>query len=232
VADCLDTGPNDACWSTQPFASSSIWLIPCDWTEDCFSPYNGNKYERVKHLSAVFHVGRTANVRVSLIILTLVSTLVRCTFRGITYVNVSIANPANPARSRRKKLLADSSALYSIIPKEVLRAIGIKPYGSETFTLADGSDIQRDVGTAFLSINGRKAPSPVIFGEKSDGALWVLSRSNPWGLASILERASLNPLPYFSCDRVFGLKTSPLPVSSNSQLSRCKRRHENSSRSY
>src|SRR5437870_758943 len=116
---------------------------------------------------------------------------------GITYVNVSIANPANPARSRRKKLLADSGALYSIIPKEILRAIGIKPYGSETFTLADGSDIQRDVGTAFLRINGRKASSPVIFGEKNEGALLGVIALESLGFSIDPRTGKLKPTPLF-----------------------------------
>lgn len=55
---------------------------------------------------------------------------------GLTYVNVTIANPTNLKRARKKKLLADSGALYSVVPKEVLKAIGVKPYRTETFTLA------------------------------------------------------------------------------------------------
>jgi len=116
---------------------------------------------------------------------------------GITYVNVSIANPTNPARSKRKRLLADSGTLYSIIPKEVLRAVGIKPYGSETFTLADGSEIERDVGTVFLRINGRKAPSPVIFGEKKDVALLGVIALESLGFSIEPRTGKLRPTPLF-----------------------------------
>ena len=116
---------------------------------------------------------------------------------GITYVNVSIANPVNLARSKRKRLLADSGALYSIVPKEVLRAVGIKPYGKESFTLADGSEIKRDVGTAFLRINGRKAPSPVIFGEKSDGALLGVIALESLGFSIDPRTGKLKPTPLF-----------------------------------
>lgn len=116
---------------------------------------------------------------------------------GLTYVNVDIANPANLKRARRKKLLADSGALYSIIPKGVLRSVGIHPYGVETFTLADGSTIQRQVGTAFLRINGRKAPSPVIFGEKSDGALLGVIALESLGFAIEPRTGKLRPTPLF-----------------------------------
>src|SRR5438034_11802114 len=74
---------------------------------------------------------------------------------GITYVTVSIANPATPTRLRKKKPLADSGALYSIILKEPLKADGMKPYGRETFTLDDCSGNQRDLGTSLVPINDR-----------------------------------------------------------------------------
>src|SRR5207247_11078632 len=116
---------------------------------------------------------------------------------GLTYVNVVISNVANPARSRRKKLLADSGALYSIVPKAVLRTAGIKPYGKETFTLADGSTIERDVGTAFFRINSRRAPSPVIFGEKDDGALLGVIALESLGFSIDPRTGKLKPTPLF-----------------------------------
>lgn len=114
---------------------------------------------------------------------------------GLTYVNVTIANPTNLKRLKRKKLLADSGALYSIVPKEVLRAIGIRPYGVETFTLADGSTIKREVGTAFLRINGRQAPSPVIFGEKGDGSLLGIIALESLGFTIDPRTGRLRPIP-------------------------------------
>ena len=113
------------------------------------------------------------------------------------YLNVTIGNPASPDRLKRKKLLADSGALYSIVPKGILKAVGIKPYGSETFTLADGSTIKRDVGTAFLRINGRRAPSPVIFGEKGDGALLGVIALESLGFTIDPRTGRLKPTPLF-----------------------------------
>jgi clan AA aspartic protease len=116
---------------------------------------------------------------------------------GLTYVNVTIGNPTNPERLTRKKLLADSGALYSIVPRKILKAVGIKPYGTETFTLADGSTIKRDVGTAFLRINGRRAPSPVIFGEKGDGALLGVIALESLGFTIDPRTGKLKPTPLF-----------------------------------
>jgi len=116
---------------------------------------------------------------------------------GLTYVNVAIVNPTDPKRLKRKKLLVDSGALDSIVPKEVLKAVGIKPYGTETFTLADGSTIDREVGAAFLRINGRKAPSPVIFGEKGDGSLLGVIALESLGFTIDPRTGKLKPAPLF-----------------------------------
>ena len=115
---------------------------------------------------------------------------------GLTYVNVTIASPTNLKRQRRRKLLADSAALYTIVPKEVLRAIGVKPYRAETFTLADGSMIRRKVGNAFLQIDGR-APSPIIFGEKGDGALLGVIALESLGFTINPRTGWLVPTPLF-----------------------------------
>lgn len=116
---------------------------------------------------------------------------------GLTYVTVAIANPVDPGRVKRKKLLADSGALYSIVPRAILKAIGIRPYGTETFTLADGSTIRREVGNAFLRIDGRRAPSPVIFGEKGDGALLGVIALESLGLAIDPRTGKLRRTPLF-----------------------------------
>ena len=116
---------------------------------------------------------------------------------GFTYVTVAIANPVEPRRVKRKKLLVDSGALYSIVPKPILRALGIRPYGAETFTLADGSTIRREVGSVFLRIDGRQAPSPVIFGQKGDGALLGVIALESLGLTLDPRTRKLRRTPLF-----------------------------------
>jgi clan AA aspartic protease len=116
---------------------------------------------------------------------------------GVSYVNVTIANPTDLKRLKRRKLLADSGTLYSIVPREILKSIGIQPYGAETFTLADGSTIRREVGNVFLRINGRQAPSPVIFGEKGDASLLGVIALDSLGLTIDPRTGKLRPTPLF-----------------------------------
>ena len=66
-------------------------------------------------------------------------------------------------------LLIDSGAVYSLAPGGMLKKIGIEPYKTLEFILADGTKINRKVGDAYFEYNseGGSAP-PVIFGEEGD----------------------------------------------------------------
>ena len=58
---------------------------------------------------------------------------------GLTFIKASIINPENPRRKTRLEFLVDSGATYSVAPKTRLNRIGIRPHGTRTFTLADGT---------------------------------------------------------------------------------------------
>src|SRR5437667_9926493 len=80
-----------------------------------------------------------------------------------------------PSRASRRKaeveFLVDSGAIYSLVPGQILRKLGLRPYRSVTFALADGTKIKRKVGDAYFELDGHRGPAPVIFGEKGDEPL-------------------------------------------------------------
>ena len=90
---------------------------------------------------------------------------------GLTYIQAKIANPVEPRRSARLKFLVGSGAFYSVVPRTVLRRLGIKPGRTESFILADGTEIKRYIGEARFRINGKEGTSPVIFGEEGESTL-------------------------------------------------------------
>lgn len=114
---------------------------------------------------------------------------------GLTYLKATIANPANPRKAAKLTFLVDSGAIYSIVPGETLRRLGIKPHSTRTFTLADGTEIKRRMGDAIFLINGERGASPVIFGEKGDSIL--LGTVSLEALGFILDpiKRVLKPLP-------------------------------------
>ena len=114
---------------------------------------------------------------------------------GLTHIEAIVANPAHPRKTKKLSLLVESGAVYSVVPKTVLAALGVKPHSTKTFTLADGSAIKRKVGDAVFKLNGRQAASPVIFGEKGDSTLLGTVSLEALGLLLDPIRRELRPLP-------------------------------------
>jgi clan AA aspartic protease len=90
---------------------------------------------------------------------------------GMTEITVELANPQDRAHWRSLKVIADTGAIFSVLPRATLEELGIASYAEETFYLADGREIQRQLGDVFLRINGKERTVPVIFGEPTDTPL-------------------------------------------------------------
>ncbi len=114
---------------------------------------------------------------------------------GLTHVEMTIANPRDPRKAAKLTFPVDSGAVYSVVPKAVLRRMGVAPHSKRTFTLVDGSQITRRVGDVIFKFNGQQGASPVIFGEKGDSTL--LGTVSLEALGFILDplRRELRPLP-------------------------------------
>jgi clan AA aspartic protease len=114
---------------------------------------------------------------------------------GLTFIRATVANPANPKRSAKLRFLVDSGALYSVVPAGTLLRLGIKPHSTRTFTLADGTEIERKMGDASFAFDGVRGASPVIFGEKGDSTLLGTVSLESLGLSLDPIRRVLRPLP-------------------------------------
>lgn len=114
---------------------------------------------------------------------------------GLTHVDAIIANPSNPRKTAKLSFLVDSGAVYSVVPKVVLRRLGIKPHSRRTFTLADGTQITRQVGDVVFKFDGKQGASPVIFGEKGDSTLLGIVSLEALGFILDPIRRELRPLP-------------------------------------
>ena len=90
---------------------------------------------------------------------------------GLIYIEASVAHPARPKRSVGLKFLLDSGALYSVVPSDVLRKLGVKPRRTRSFILADGNTSKRRMGEALFRLGKDEGTSPVIFGQKDDSLL-------------------------------------------------------------
>ncbi|HYD47958.1 MAG TPA: aspartyl protease family protein [Terriglobales bacterium] len=114
---------------------------------------------------------------------------------GITYLEAKLSNPARPKYSATVEFLVDTGAIYSVAPAPLLRKLGIAADRTEEFTLADGSHARRRIGAAVFEIQGRRAPSPVIFGQPDDATLLGAVSLEALGLMIDPLKRQLRPLP-------------------------------------
>jgi clan AA aspartic protease len=102
------------------------------------------------------------------------------------------------SRTSSKKIdvefLIDSGAIYSLVPASQLKILGIKPYKTLDFILADGSKMTRKVGDAYFEYNGEGGAAPVIFGEKGDEPLLGVTTLESLGLILNPFKRELYPM--------------------------------------
>lgn len=101
---------------------------------------------------------------------------------GLTHVTVRIANPTDSKRHSDMEFLVDSGAIYTVVPKKVLRELGISPHSKRSFLLANGEKLDRQMGTVDVLYRNRRGAATVIFGEKGDFALLGVTALEALGL--------------------------------------------------
>jgi predicted aspartyl protease len=69
---------------------------------------------------------------------------------SLTYLYVKIANPAKSQKAARQKFLVDSGAVYTVIDKQILARLDIKPHSKRKFILANGEELEKEVGDCFF----------------------------------------------------------------------------------
>jgi clan AA aspartic protease len=112
---------------------------------------------------------------------------------GLTQVQVRIANPTDPARYRDIEFIVDSGASFTIVPKEILDELDIKPRSTRSFLLANGEKFERSMGTVEVEYKGAGGGGTVIFGEKGDFPLLGVTALEALGLIFDALRQELKP---------------------------------------
>jgi len=110
------------------------------------------------------------------------------------YMLVEVAHPGKTKVREQVKLLVDSGALYSVIPRTIITKLHIRPHGKETFLLANGEQIDRDIADGVFFYKDKRGPSKVIIGEPGDSALMGVVTLESLGYALDPLRRELKPL--------------------------------------
>jgi clan AA aspartic protease len=112
----------------------------------------------------------------------------------ITFLKVKVINPEQQKKSTECEFLVDSGAVYSVVPQNILKKLGIKPTSAQEFILANGEVSKKPIGNAYFDYAGKIRAAPVIFGDKG---VFLLGATTIEALGMILDpiRRELKPLP-------------------------------------
>ena len=114
---------------------------------------------------------------------------------GVTHVDVTIRNPAEPERSWEGSFLVDTGAIDSLVPRPRLQAIGIEPEGQRWYELADGSEIRMDVAVARIEFMGEFVGGTIVFGDEDAEPLLGVTALESVGVEVDPRNQRLKKLP-------------------------------------
>ena len=114
---------------------------------------------------------------------------------GLTHVQVTIRNPADAERSWAGAFLVDTGAIDSLVPRERLEQIGLKPKGRRVYGFADGREAAMDITVAELEFMGEVIGSTVVFGKEGSEPLLGVTALESMGIEIDPVSQRLRKLP-------------------------------------
>jgi clan AA aspartic protease len=89
---------------------------------------------------------------------------------GTFRVEVEIGDAAGE-RWETIEALVDTGATYTTVSAALLRRLGVTPHTRDTFVLADGRHVERDIGRSFIRVSGRAEVTLLVFAEADTSPL-------------------------------------------------------------
>ena len=89
---------------------------------------------------------------------------------GTFRVTVEIGDPSG-ADYREVSALVDTGASHTAMPASLLRELGVPILERWPFRLADGREVEMDVGETRIRVDGRERTTVVVFAEEGTGPI-------------------------------------------------------------
>lgn len=105
-------------------------------------------------------------------------------------MRAGLYNPEEPERVVEVEAIVDTGAIYSVVRRDVLEQLGVKPVERRRFR-AFGGHVERDIGEVGMVLMGRRRIVPVIFGEEGDPAVVGVTTLEIFGLEVDVVRGVL-----------------------------------------
>jgi clan AA aspartic protease len=111
---------------------------------------------------------------------------------GLTYIDGTVTGPKG--KKVNLHFLVDSGAGYTLVPFKDWKAIGLKAKRSQSFTLADGTQVERKISECHIELPQGEGHTPVILGEPGDEALLGIVTLEELGLVLNPFNRTLQPM--------------------------------------
>lgn len=89
---------------------------------------------------------------------------------GTFRVSIESGDPRGQ-RYETVEALVDTGATYTTISAPLLERLGVPPHARDTFLLADGRRVERDIGRTWVRVDGRVELTLVVFGDPDTPSL-------------------------------------------------------------
>ncbi len=107
---------------------------------------------------------------------------------------IEIGDPEG-RRYERVEALVDTGATYTLLPREILDRLGIRPQRERRFILADQREAMYQTAWVMVRIDGEAQPTIAVFGEPGCDALLGAVTLEEFGLAVDPVRRQLISVP-------------------------------------
>lgn len=114
---------------------------------------------------------------------------------AIFYVRGTLSKPGEARPRRPLRLLVDTGAFFTVVPRDVLAALNVRPIREETVQFADGQKARWKLGEARLDVNGRSVTTLVLFGKPGTQPLLGAYSIEGLGLSVDSRHRRLVPMP-------------------------------------
>lgn len=114
---------------------------------------------------------------------------------GLTHVQVTVRNPADLGRSWEGTFLVDTGAIDSLVPRDRLEQIGLRPRDKRTYELADGREAVMDIAVAELEFMGDVIGTTIVVGEEGTEPLLGVTALESLGIEVDPTNQKLRRLP-------------------------------------
>lgn len=113
----------------------------------------------------------------------------------IIYTPAIISNLADRQKAWQGDFFIDTGAIDSLVPRDILDAMGVKPKTQREYTLVDGSKVDLDAAPTAMEIMGTLIGTTVVFGDTNSEPTLGRIALNAAGIEVDTHNQTLTKLP-------------------------------------